>query len=80
MPYGSTLDADGRALAPNARDLAAIEDIRHMRSIGWPLRRIARELTLRGVPTKNGRPAWSHNSVASILAREPTTDDADRPT
>lgn len=78
VPFGSRLGEDGRALGDDPRALAAIADIHHLRSVGWSLRRIARELDLRNVPTQNGSPRWSHNSVASILAREPALHDPDR--
>ncbi len=80
VPFGSRLGEDGRALGDDPRALAAIAEIRHLRSLGWSLRRIARELDLRNVPTQNGSPRWSHNSVASILAREPARHEPDRPT
>lgn len=41
-----------------------------MHSAGRPLRWIARELTRRGVPTKNGGTGWSHTTIATILNRE----------
>lgn len=33
------------------------------------LRAIAEELTAAGVPTKKGRGAWNHNTVAGIQTR-----------
>jgi site-specific DNA recombinase len=70
VPYGKRLDPDGRTLVPDDRERAILALMCRMEGDGWSTRRIAGELTRCGVPTKNGGPAWSHRSVARILARE----------
>lgn len=70
VPFGHDLAPDGRNLVPNARELAALADVRRWRAEGRTLRAIAAELTRLGVPTKNGRPTWTHTTVADILRRE----------
>jgi site-specific DNA recombinase len=79
VPFGHDLADDGRALVPNERELEVLADVRRWHAAGRPLRRIAAELTRLGVPTKNGRPAWSHITVAAILRRNdpcPSPPDA----
>ena len=41
-----------------------------MRAAGKTLKAIADTLTKQGVPTKNGKPRWSHSTVAQILNRD----------
>jgi site-specific DNA recombinase len=69
VPLGKSLAADGVTLEPDAAELAVVAEVRAWHAAGWTLRAIARELTARGVPTKNGRPAWNHMSVAKIVRR-----------
>jgi site-specific DNA recombinase len=69
LPYGWTLAADGVTLAADATEQAALRDMRALRADGWTYRAIAAELTRRGVLTKKGHTTWTHQSVASILAR-----------
>jgi site-specific DNA recombinase len=71
VPYGSNLDPDGRTLVACPAELAVMADVWRMRAEGRSLRKIAAELTGRGVPTKGGRP-WSHSSIVSILERKPS--------
>ncbi len=71
VPYGCDLDPDGRTLVPNPVELAVLDDIHRLRSEGRSLRKIAAELTNRGVVTKGGRP-WSHSTIVSILERKPS--------
>lgn len=70
IPYGWHLAVDGKTLVPDVLEREVIEGIRRWHQLGWSMRKIARELTLRRVATKNGRPSWSHMSVIEILARE----------
>ena len=69
-PYGCDLAEDGKTLVENPRELEVLADVRRLKAEGWSLRRIAAELTARRIPTKNGRAAWSHATVADILKRD----------
>ena len=70
VPYGHDLASDGVTLVENTAEQTVIADIRSMRSRGMTLKKIAAELTDRGVPTKTGKsPHWSHQAVARILGR-----------
>jgi DNA invertase Pin-like site-specific DNA recombinase len=69
VPFGFDLAADGVQLVPNAREQRAVEIIAELRGRGWSLRRIADELTARGVPTKSGGSSWTHTAVARIAER-----------
>jgi DNA invertase Pin-like site-specific DNA recombinase len=77
VPYGFDLVDDGRsskkglpiALVDNVDEQAAIEIMIGLESAGLSLRAIAEDLTSRGIPTKEGGPAWCHSSVKRILAR-----------
>ena len=69
VPFGWDLAADGVTLTPNVAELAVIADMQRLRGAGWSFRRIAGELTARGVLTKAGNPAWTHQAVRSVLAR-----------
>jgi site-specific DNA recombinase len=69
VPYGYTVAADGVTLEPVAAELAVVEQLRKMRAAGHTLRAIADELTRQGFLTREGKPAWTHTTVASILRR-----------
>jgi site-specific DNA recombinase len=77
VPFGFDLADDGKALVPNPAELEALDRVRGWRAEGWTLRKIAAELTARAVPTKQGRKAWNHATVADILKRE--NDPCPRP-
>jgi len=68
VPFGWSVDADGN-LHPITEEQEAIKLILEMRAAGMTLRAIAEELTAAGVPTKKGRGAWNHNTVAGVVAR-----------
>ncbi len=69
IPFGFDLAEDGVTLVENANELRAIELIRSLRSQGYSLRDIATELDSAEIPTKDGKPKWSHTTVKSILNR-----------
>jgi DNA invertase Pin-like site-specific DNA recombinase len=64
--YGYNLGADGRSLVPNEPEQQAISLMRELRATRT-LRQIAAELALRGIPTKEGRNAWSSAAISRIL-------------
>lgn len=68
VPFGWTLGDDGRLVEVEAEQLV-LANIKACRAAGMSLRQIAAILTDANVPTKKGRAAWNHNTVASILAR-----------
>jgi DNA invertase Pin-like site-specific DNA recombinase len=67
IPYGWQLNHDGTTLAAVEAEQAVIRDMRAMRNQGSSYRAIAEQLSRRGVPTKKGNAAWTHQAVASIL-------------
>lgn len=80
IPYGFDLECDGSRpsqgkgsrkarLIENEAEQAVIVEIKRLRKLGVRLAGIARMLTERGIPTKTGRAAWSHQAVARILKR-----------
>lgn len=77
IPLGFDLVDDGQRskadrpirLKANEGEQATIALIRIYRADGQSLRAIADSLTRQGIPTKEGRPEWSHSSIQRILAR-----------
>lgn len=67
-PYGWSPDSDGN-LHPVESEQRVVRWIVDKRAAGMTLRAIAEELTAAGVPTKKGRGAWNHNTVAGIQKR-----------
>lgn len=68
VPFGFNLDADGINLVANPIEQQAIQIINELRDRGDSLRKIAAELTSRGIPTKEGKP-WTHSTVQRIVDR-----------
>jgi site-specific DNA recombinase len=68
VPYGFRLADDGRNLETDPAEAELVAEVIRLKSLDWPLRRIAEDLQGRGVPTKSGRP-WSHGMVQTILRR-----------
>ena len=69
IPFGYNLAADGVMLEENPDELRAVELIRELKAEGYSLRAIAAELDNAGIPTKDGKGAWKHTTVNSILSR-----------
>jgi DNA invertase Pin-like site-specific DNA recombinase len=69
IPYGWRLAQDGTNLEPIESEQTVIRDMQAMRDQGSSYRAIAEQLSRRGVPTKKGNAAWTHQAVASILRR-----------
>lgn len=69
VPYGRDLAGDGVALIDNPFEQQTLALIERWRSDGMSLRNIARELTRRAIPTKDGRTVWCHATVARIVKR-----------
>jgi site-specific DNA recombinase len=65
IPYGSTLDPDGRRLNPDAHEQKVLVEIRRWRAEGRSLRLIAGWLEARGEPTKTGA-RWSAGTIRSL--------------
>lgn len=51
-------------------EMQVIAEIQRMRKAGKGYKAIAKELTSLGVPTRQGRPSWSHMVVRDIIRRE----------
>jgi DNA invertase Pin-like site-specific DNA recombinase len=67
--FGHDLGPNGVQLIDNPAEQEGLTLLRELAAEGRSLRSIARELTRRGIPTKEGRPRWDHSSVKRILAR-----------
>jgi DNA invertase Pin-like site-specific DNA recombinase len=78
VPYGWILAEDGRALIRDDAEHQVLADVHRHRAAGRTLRWIAHELTRRGVPPKNGKPHWTHTTIAALLKRDvPRAQDLD---
>jgi len=66
QPFGYR--REGKDLLPDPEELRALELMQELRSKGYSLRGIAKELTRRQVPTKNGG-RWEAMTVKRILDR-----------
>lgn len=69
VPFGYTLAGDGVALIPHQPEQQTITRMNQLRKRGMTLRAIAEELTRMKVPTKEGKPVWTHTAVGRILGR-----------
>jgi DNA invertase Pin-like site-specific DNA recombinase len=67
--FGYDLADDGVNLIPNPTEQAALSLMQSLRAAGRTLRQIAKELTTRHIPSKEGHAQWSHTAVAYILNR-----------
>ena len=68
VPFGHDLGADGIALVANPVEQQAIAIINELRASGVSLRKIAVELTDRGIPTKAVR-EWTPSTIQRIVNR-----------
>ena len=69
VPFGYDLSADGITLTPNEREQESLAIIKELRANGYSLRRIADELTSRGIETKGGKSRWTHTTIQRIVNR-----------
>lgn len=67
IPYGWTVDADGKTLSPNPKEQEAISLIRDLREKGYSYRAICQELGKEG-HTPAGK-AWHPQTVSNILRK-----------
>jgi DNA invertase Pin-like site-specific DNA recombinase len=67
--FGFRLAADGRTLEPIEAEQEAIRTIRELHSRGESLRKIAAELSRRGILTKEGKTTWEHTTIRGISSR-----------
>lgn len=70
IPYGWQLLADGQTVVESPEEQEVLKIIAELRDAGVSMRRIAEELTGRGVPTREGSPRWSHSTVQRVLDRK----------
>lgn len=70
VPFGYDLAQDGHSLVPNEREQEVIAVMRSLRARGMSYRRMAEELELLRIPTKNGGDRWHFRTVRLIMARE----------
>jgi site-specific DNA recombinase len=71
VKFGYDLAADGRTLVENAAEQETIALIHQLRTAGSTLQGIAKELSSRGIRTKEGNSTWVHTAVRRILTRQP---------
>jgi len=69
LRFGFDLADDGRTLVPNADETEAISIMQQLRAAGQSYRKIANEMSRRGIQTKEGQQRWSHSTVTQILNR-----------
>lgn len=69
IPYGWSLDADGKTLTEVPAEQKVLRLIAELRADGESLRSIASILTGQGVPTRDGKPGWTHSTIQSIVNR-----------
>lgn len=69
--FGHDLHPDGVRLVANPAEQEALAVLHDLAAGGMGPRAIARELSRRGLPTKEGRGPWDHSAVRRILARTP---------
>ena len=67
LPFGYSLNVDGRTLDPNPSEAAVLSILRELRAAGYSLRQIAEELNRQGFRTRRGT-AWRHQYVAALAA------------
>lgn len=56
VPFGWTLDGDGKTLIPNYDEMRVMETIRRLRSRGLSLRKVVSECERRGIVSRSGKP------------------------
>lgn len=69
VSFGYDLGPDGETLVENQAEQEVLRLVAELRAAGRTLRAIAAELTVRGVPTKEGNPTWTHTTVDRLLKR-----------
>lgn len=69
VPFGFDLAADGVSLVANEREQAVLSLIGELRDRGLSLRKIADELTSRGIQTKEGNRRWCNTTIGRIVNR-----------
>ena len=69
VPYGFTRSDDGKSLIENPAEQQVLNLVANLRASGFSLRRIAAELTKRGIQTKGRNRKWSFSTVQKILSR-----------
>ena len=67
IPFGYSLNADGRTLDANADEQHVIGLLRELKAADYTLRQIADELNRQGFTTRRGT-AWRHQYVAGLAA------------
>jgi site-specific DNA recombinase len=68
VPYGFSLDVDGKTLLDDAGEQKTLTLILEFRQSGMSLRQISDELNHRGIAAKKGG-RWTHGQVQAILRR-----------
>jgi len=69
IPYGFDLAEDGVNLVENPNEQRVLVLVAELREAGYSMRKIAAELTSRGIETKGKSRTWSFSTVQRILNR-----------
>jgi DNA invertase Pin-like site-specific DNA recombinase len=70
LPYGYTIDDDGKTLVREPQEYESIRLILNMRSAGSTLRQIRDELGDRCIANRNGSRRWRLDTINAIIKRE----------
>ena len=70
IPYGFDLAADGVTLEANAAEQSVIALVKQLQAAGESVRKIAAELTRRGVVNKSGTTTWHATMVQRLKNRK----------
>jgi site-specific DNA recombinase len=61
---------EGNTLISDEAELAIVAQLKEWDRAEWPFRKMADELTARGIPTKRGGKRWYASTVSQILAND----------
>ena len=67
VPFGYRLAEDRIRIEPVPDQLKAVRVMRQMRSDGFTLREIAKQMKEDGILTAKGKADWSHSSIQSVM-------------
>jgi hypothetical protein len=77
IPYGWTLNDDGKTMSPNTNERMAIEHILGLHKRGLTQRQIMADLNRHGLYKARTASGWNQHAVCSILKRSRITEQGD---
>ncbi len=66
-PFGYRYDPDSQSMTPHPAEAKIVKQIFQRYAAGWGLRKIARDLTDRGIVGRRGRTRWTNGAITKIL-------------